>query len=92
MSGYAIPVPNGTYTVTLQFCENAPYNVVGSRVFNVSIEGAAALTNFDIYAQAGTYTALDKTFQVTVSDGTLNIGFTNVAGSAAISAILVETP
>jgi hypothetical protein len=42
---------------------------IGQRLFNVAINGAPALTNFDIFAQAGGFNALDKTFAVTVSNG-----------------------
>jgi chitodextrinase len=78
---YAFTVPNGTYTVKLHFAETwSAGQGVGKRVFNVALEGAQVLTNFDIFAQAGGYTALIKTFQTTVSDGQLNINFTH--GSA----------
>jgi hypothetical protein len=75
---YAIPIANGTYTVRLLFAETW-YGVgatggAGSRVFNVSIENATVLTNFDIYAAAGgPLRAVVKTFSVTVSDGVLNL-------------------
>jgi chitodextrinase len=79
--GYSFTVPNGTYTVKLHFAET--WNggqAVGKRVFNVQLEGAQVLTNFDIFAEVGGYTALIKTFQTTVADGQLNINFTH--GSA----------
>jgi chitodextrinase len=76
--GYAFAVPNGTYTVKLHFAET--WNggqAVGKRVFNVALEGSQVLTNFDIFAQVGGYTALIKTFTTTVADGQLNINFTH---------------
>jgi hypothetical protein len=75
---YAIPIANGTYTVRFLFAETW-YGVgatggAGSRVFNVSIENATVLTNFDIYVAAGgPLKAVVKTFSVTVSDGVLNL-------------------
>jgi hypothetical protein len=86
---YNIPIGNGTYQVTLRFSDNA--TAANVRKFNVAIEGAAVLTNFDIFAEVGTNTVCDKVFTVPVSDGTLNIQFTNVTGNAKINAIVVKT-
>jgi len=75
---YAFTVPNGNYTVKLHFVEHwSGGQAVGRRIFNVALEGAPVLTNFDIFAQAGGYTLLVKTFQTTVTDGVLNINFTH---------------
>ena len=79
--GYAFTVPNGTYSVRLHFAET--WNggqAVGSRIFDVSIENQLVLDNLDIFAEAGGYAALVKTFQTTVTDGQLNINFAH--GSA----------
>jgi hypothetical protein len=86
---YNIAVANGTYQVALRFADNA--TAVNMRKFNVAIEGTTVLTNFDIFAEAGTNTALDKVFTATVADGTLNLQFTNVTGNAKINAIVVRT-
>jgi len=78
---YAFTVPNGTYTVKLHFAETwGGGQAVGRRIFDVSIENQLVLDNLDIYAQVGGYTALIKTFQVTVTDGQLDINFAH--GSA----------
>jgi hypothetical protein len=69
---YNIPVVNGTYTVTLHFAE-IYFNAPGQRVFDVSIEGQTVLQNFDIWAVAGQFAAVQRTFVVTVTDGVLNI-------------------
>jgi hypothetical protein len=76
--GYNFAVPNGTYTVNLKFAEVTQFGV-GRRVFNAAINGNAVLTNFDIYAQAGGLTAIDKSFPVTVSNGQIAIQFTQGA-------------
>jgi len=88
---YNIPVPSaGTYEVRLQFVETFSRNLAnGKRVFHVDLEGARVLSNFDIYAAAGAYTAITKTFSTIVGDGTLNIQFTSVVNNAKISAISV---
>jgi Malectin domain/Divergent InlB B-repeat domain/Secretion system C-terminal sorting domain len=86
---YALPVQNGDYTITLKFAE-IYFNTANSRIFNVTIEGVAVLTNFDIYAEAGgAYKALDKTFKIKVTDGILNIAFSKVTNNSKISAIKI---
>jgi len=51
---YALPklTPNAAYTVRLHFVESW-FTSAGQRVFNVSINGAQALANFDIFKAAG---------------------------------------
>ncbi len=74
---YSFQVPNGSYNVTLKFAELSLFGA-GQRVFNVAINGAAVLTNFDIYAQAGgALIALDRSFPVIVTGGTLSIQFSS---------------
>ncbi|MDX1992965.1 MAG: malectin, partial [bacterium] len=79
---YAFPVTNGTYSVRLHFAEI--YFTGGSgrgpagnnrRVFDVEIEGATVLDNYDINAAIGPMAAEVRTFNVNVTDGTLNITF-----------------
>jgi len=73
---YNFTVPNGSYTVLMKFAETYWPNA-GQRTFNVAINGTPVLTNFDIAATAGAaFTALDKSFGVTVTNGTLTILFT----------------
>jgi hypothetical protein len=88
---YNVPLPNGSYTVTLRFAE-IYWSTPGRRVFNVSINGQQVLTNFDILAQpdAAANTAVDRTFQVTVNTGVVNIVFTTVADNAKVSAIEIN--
>jgi len=77
---YQFTVPNGNYNVVLKFAE-IYWTSVGQRIFSVSINGTQVLTNFDIIAAAGApLTAIDKTFPVTVTNGTIAIQF--VPGSA----------
>src|SRR4029453_6688622 len=61
---YNIPVVNGTYTVTLYFAE-IYFNASGQRMFDVSIEGQTVLQTFDIWAVAGQFAAVQRTFVVT---------------------------
>ena len=71
----AFDVGNGNYTVVLHFAE-IYWSQVGSRVFDVSVEGEQKLTNYDIVLDAGPLTAVTKTFPVTVTDGVLNVDLT----------------
>jgi hypothetical protein len=77
---YQFAVPNGNYNVDLKFAE-IYWTSAGERIFNVAINGAQVLTNFDIVAAAGApLTAIGQTFPVTVTGGLITIQFT--AGSA----------
>ncbi len=94
---YEFPVANGDYTVELHFAElffglpgGGSTGGVGSRVFNVNIEGGATeLSNYDIFADVGAANAVIKSFNTTVTDGSLSIVFTNITNNAKISAIAI---
>ena len=92
---YNVPTGNGTFDVTLHFVETywgaTVEGGVGSRQFNVDVEGARKLTDYDIYARAGmAYKAITETFRATVSDGVLTIHFgKGSADFARVSAIEV---
>ncbi len=87
---YAIAklTPNQTYTVRLHFAE-LYWTKAGQRVFNVSANGQAELTNFDIVAAAGVNDkAVVKQFTVTADgNGTLTLQFTPVVDNAQVSGI-----
>ncbi|QDY80709.1 S8 family serine peptidase [Streptomyces qinzhouensis] len=72
-------VPDGVYTVELGFAEvqSARPN---KRVFDVLAEGTQVLPALDIALEAGSYTAVQRTYNVTVTDGTLNVRFVARAG------------
>lgn len=85
---YAIPVAAGDYKVSLRFAD-ASFDA-GGRTFNVTGEGKALLNNFDIVAAAGGKgVAVTKSFNLTVTDGTLNLAFLGTLGNATLSAIEV---
>jgi len=85
---YAIPVANGLYTVVLKFAE-PNFTEPGQRVFNVKLNNNTALTDFDIFAQAGGQNrAVDRSFPVSVSAGQIFIQFaTGRAGTPLVTAI-----
>jgi len=90
---YAIPAleTGHVYTVRLHFADDLS-TAAGQRVFNVSINGQAALTNFDIFANAGKVRkAVVKQFaQAADVNGEIVIQFTpGSKGSALISGIEV---
>jgi Malectin domain/Viral BACON domain len=85
---YNIPVPNGTYSVTLLFAEIL-YSGQGQRVFNVTINGNTVLSNFDILAHVPPLTPLQQQFTVPVTTGALQIGFVGVAGRGLVNGIRV---
>jgi hypothetical protein len=67
---YDIDLPNGNYTVFHYFAE-LQYNTVGARVFNVSIQGAIAAANVDIYAAVGGNASYIVPAPATVTNGLL---------------------
>jgi hypothetical protein len=76
---YTIPgmVAGSAHTVLLHFSENY-FSAAGKRVFNVAINSATVLSNFDIYKTAGAeYTANVQSFTATAnSAGDIVIAFT----------------
>jgi len=94
---YTIPLANGTYVVALQFCETTSTFGIGSRKFNVDIQGTRVLSNYDIMLYDTTlYTPIYQTFNATVNGaggtGSLTIQLSNGSASVpVISAILVRT-
>jgi glucose/arabinose dehydrogenase len=81
------PVTPGEYVVRLYFAETwSGAFVTGSRMFDVAIEGAIVLDNYDIYADAGALSGVVKTINVT-SDDTLDIDFLHVIKSPNVAGI-----
>ena len=85
---YSIPAPNGSYLLQLHFAEifNGAFQN-GTRVFDIVAEGNTLLDNFDIHATAGAATAIIQTFNVNVSDGSLDINLVASADNAKLSAL-----
>lgn len=74
---YRFDVPNGKYIVELKFAE-CYYRKVGDRVFHVVLEGKRVMKDFDMFATAGFATAIDRTFEVEVNDGRLDMKFQTI--------------
>lgn len=86
MNAYRFDVGNGEYDVVLHFAE-IYHTSRNKRIFDVEMEGALVLDNYDIFADAGQNTATQKIFRTTVSDGVLDLEFSASADEAKISAI-----
>jgi hypothetical protein len=90
VSAYRLKVPNGKYTVTLQFSE-PHYNEAGKRVFGVKLQGKTVIDKLDIFAKVGRNRALDYKFDdVKVTNGLLDIHFVKVVEFPCIAAIAVQ--
>ncbi len=90
MKSYKFDLPDGHYRVDLSFAELVERRA-GRRIFNVTIEDVPVIPYLDVAAEApGRYVALDRSFEVDVSDGQLNVVFgAHVGDQAIVNAILV---
>jgi hypothetical protein len=86
---YSFPVKNGTYEVRLYFAET-PYaggvSGAGQRVFDIKAEGQTKVSGLDIYKEAG-MNALQKTVEISVTDGQLDLDFVRRIGNPQINGI-----
>lgn len=96
--GYNIPVANGLYKVKLLFAETyfgatggSTSGGIGSRVFNVTLEGTQVLTNYDIFFKAGgaERAIIEEFDSLQIKDGFINIYLTALVNKAKISGICV---
>ncbi len=85
------PVAPGQYEVRLYFAETfSGAFASGVRVFDVAIEGATVLDNYDIFADVGSLKGVVKSFHVT-SDDNLDIDFFRVLQNPTIKGIEILT-
>lgn len=69
---YSLPLPSDDYRVRLSFAEIF-HPGAGLRIFDVSLEGAIVLNDYDIADPVGAFTATIEEFTATVADGSLEI-------------------
>jgi Malectin domain/Fibronectin type III domain len=81
---YTIPVPNGTYQVTLKFAE-IWWSARWQRLFDVLLEGVQVIANLDLYRQVRKNRTYDRTFTTQVTDGHLTIQFRTDQDNATIA-------
>ncbi len=90
LTGYTMAVPApGRYLVRLLMAESH-FTEPGQRVFDVTAEGAPAMTGVDIVAQAGRAAAYDRYVEVEVSDGRLDLGFVKRIDNPLVAAVEVR--
>ncbi len=79
-SSYSIPnLASGTYEIRFRFAETY-WNSANARKFDVVAEGQTLFPQLDVFAVAGgKNVAYDVTQSIPVTDGTLNISFTNAS-------------
>lgn len=93
---YAVPVANGNYQVSLYLSE-LEFTDFGSRVFDVSLEGDAALDNLDIYKLTNNAfldgendaSIVEISSLAIVQDGTLDLDFTSEVDEATLAGIVI---
>ncbi|HYF63473.1 MAG TPA: kelch repeat-containing protein [Herpetosiphonaceae bacterium] len=86
---FAINVANGPHMVRLHFAEQNK-TAAYQRVFDVRLEGATVLDNFDIFlAAGGRNAAVVRQFPVTVSDGAVTLDFVRLTDEPQVSGIEV---
>jgi hypothetical protein len=85
---YTFPLAAGSYHVNLYFAETySGTEKVGTRVFNVKMQGNTVFQNLDVYAAAGANTALVKGADIVVLDGQATIEFDSIVNNAKVNAI-----
>jgi hypothetical protein len=90
MDSFIAEVPNGKYTVRMHFAETYEgIDSEGPRVFDVKLQGAVVLKDFDIQkTTGGVQKALVKEFKgITVSNGMLQIDFVSKLQNPEINGI-----
>lgn len=83
---YRIPVNPGRYAFTLTFVE--PDAAPGARIFDVTANGAVALSRFDIRRSASrTLVTVKRSFQVDAASGSIDLTFSPRKGEALVGAV-----
>jgi hypothetical protein len=83
--------PSSTHTLTLYFVEPT-FDGVGLRLFNVSVNGTAVLSNFDVFLAAGDMdTPVSESVSAAAdSTGQYVIAFTPVLNDAVLSGLKIK--
>jgi hypothetical protein len=89
--GYKVRVPNGKYVVTFLMAENNEFVMQNPRLFNIEVENIPVADSINIYEQTGLNQALEITTpQIAVTDGVLDIHFTNLTNYSLLNGLIVE--
>jgi hypothetical protein len=81
-------VPDGVYAIDLKFAE-LKRTKPNTRLFDVISEDRVLIPALDVANEAGTFTAVDRTVYVMVTDGQLNLRLISRKGDPIINAIRV---
>ncbi|WP_405397996.1 PQQ-dependent sugar dehydrogenase [Maribacter sp. Asnod2-G09] len=85
---YSVPLPNGDYRVNIyvgNFCSCT--DEVGERVFGITVEGNVVRNGLDLITEFGHRSGGMLSYPVTVSDGSLQIGFLHGTENPIVNAI-----
>jgi beta-galactosidase len=84
---YALPVPDGKWTVTIHSFEPGAPNAA---IMSILANGKVAVPAFNVGdAAGGSLKGINKSFPVTVTDGILKLDFSATGGKAVVAAIEV---
>lgn len=87
---YDFAVAEGRYRVDLLFAEIwSGAQKDNGRVFDIELEGAVVAQDVDLYEEVGFRTATTKSFEVEVSDGTLDIDLLKQIQNPKLSALRI---
>jgi hypothetical protein len=88
---YNFAVTPGQYEVRLYFAETySSTSAVGKRLFDVMIEGATVLDNYDVFAEVGKNKGVMKSFIIR-ADSNIDIDFAHVTQNPSIRGIEILT-
>lgn len=89
---YSIPLTNGNYIVNLYLGNSfAGTSSVGSRVFDINIEGVLAHNDVDLISLFGHQVGGMLSYPVNLTDGTLNIQFIHGIENPLVNAIEISS-
>ncbi|MGB3775645.1 MAG: PKD domain-containing protein, partial [Leeuwenhoekiella sp.] len=91
---YAIPVPNGTYTISTYHAElwwgkKGGRATANKRVFDILIEGNLVKDNFDIFVESNNQPTKLSFYNIVVRDGVLNISLPTSVDRSSVSGIAI---
>jgi hypothetical protein len=90
VSAYRLFIPNGTYNITLKFCEPT-FSDAGKRVFGIHVNGEPLAERLDVFAVAGKDRAYSLTAgEVRIQSEVLNIDFKPIVDNPFICGIVIE--
>ncbi len=90
LRGYRVKIPNGSYRVTLKFCE-VYFDKKGQRVFDVALQKKTVLEHLDIFDRCGAMAACDINFDgIAVTNEWLLIDFIAHVSLPCLSAIEIK--